>query len=205
LSFLNYFETILKAKQSNGKRTQEGNMKKWFKIGSFIFLVLGSLSIYLFSIDNQLDASSKESKLHQENSEIKKALADAKKENSDLKMELGITKNQNSAIQKELEIAKNKEGILNNYSDMVLIELKQLNFDGTPEDIIADLLKHPELIPYEAILGGQMGFSADSKLLSHQWVFASFSDGHILGIMLLKYSIKDGKIDGWKVMDSYLY
>lgn len=80
--------------------------------------------------------------------------------------------------------------------------------DNTPKlhkDIINDLRKHPELIPYDGVLGGTMGFYDPEgiHILSDRWVFAGFDDGHINGYMLLSYSINDGKIS-WEVIDSYL-
>lgn len=70
--------------------------------------------------------------------------------------------------------------------------------------IIADLLQHPELIPYEPVLGGKMAFfKENTKVLSDRWVFAYFEDGHIYGHMLLDYTVANGKIT-WKVIDSYI-
>lgn len=73
------------------------------------------------------------------------------------------------------------------------------------KDIINDLIKHPELIPYDGVLGGTMGFYDPEgiQVLSDRWVFAGFDDGHINGYMLLRYSSNDGKIS-WEVIDSYL-
>jgi hypothetical protein len=71
--------------------------------------------------------------------------------------------------------------------------------------IANDLVAHPELIPYDGVLGGTMGFySRDSvRVLSDRWVLASFEDGHRMGRMLLRYDVTDNGIV-WKVIDSYL-
>jgi len=73
------------------------------------------------------------------------------------------------------------------------------------KDIIADLMKHNELIPYEGVLGGTMGFLRDdTHVITPKWVLARFEDGHIGGHMLLEYKVSnDGKIS-WKVLASYL-
>jgi len=73
------------------------------------------------------------------------------------------------------------------------------------QDIINDLISHPELIPYDGVLGGKMGFyyPDEIRVLTDRWVLAGFDDGHINGYMLLSYSIDNGKIS-WKVIDSYL-
>jgi len=75
----------------------------------------------------------------------------------------------------------------------------------TPKNILSDLKRHNDLIPYEGVLGGKMGFYDDEKifLLTDRWVLAWFDDGHIAGYMLLKYQINKDEIS-WKVMDSYL-
>ncbi len=77
--------------------------------------------------------------------------------------------------------------------------------EGSGEGIINDLMKHPELIPYDGVLGGTMGFydTEGIQVLSDRWVFAGFDDGHINGYMLLSYRNNDGKIY-WEVIDSYL-
>jgi len=84
--------------------------------------------------------------------------------------------------------------------------LKRQGFDGNVQDIINDLVKHNELIPYKGVLGGKMGFYFEDKIyvLSDKWVFAYFEDGHISGYMLLNYSIDNNNIS-WKAIDSYLF
>jgi cell division protein FtsL len=84
--------------------------------------------------------------------------------------------------------------------------LKHRGFNGEVQEIIADLVKHNELIPYDGALGGKMGFYSKEKVfvLSDKWVYAYFDDGHINGYMLLSYSINNGNIS-WKVIDSYLF
>lgn len=75
----------------------------------------------------------------------------------------------------------------------------------TEKDIILDLKQHNNLIPYEGVLGGKMGFYDDKKIfiLSDKWVLAWFDDGHIAGYMLLKYQLNKNGIS-WKAIDSYL-
>jgi len=90
-----------------------------------------------------------------------------------------------------------------NYKDKI-VEIITGPLVINKDKIIADLLKHPELIPYEPVLGGEMGFfKENTKVLSDRWVFAYFEDGHIYGYMLLGYSIENGIIK-WEVIDSYV-
>ena len=78
--------------------------------------------------------------------------------------------------------------------------------EGSVEDIKNDLLNHNELIPYDGVLGGKMGFHSKENvcLLSDKWVYALFDDGHINGYMLLSYTINN-RVISWKVIDSYLF
>ena len=70
------------------------------------------------------------------------------------------------------------------------------------EDLIADLIQHRELIPYEGVMGGTMGFYSkkDIHVLTSRWVLASFEDGHIGGNMLLEYSVSPGGKIHWRVI-----
>jgi hypothetical protein len=87
-------------------------------------------------------------------------------------------------------------------------KIAQLKIQGLSDpinDIIADLSKHNELIPFKGVLGGTMGFyDLEDIIVTSNEVFAPFDDGHIVGYMLLKYQVSsEGKIS-WKVLDAYL-
>lgn len=74
------------------------------------------------------------------------------------------------------------------------------------ERLINDLLDRPELIPFDGVLGGTMGFYTPDNIyiLSARWVYARFEDGHIGGEMLLEYRIEiDGEIS-WNVVTAEL-
>jgi catechol 2,3-dioxygenase-like lactoylglutathione lyase family enzyme len=77
--------------------------------------------------------------------------------------------------------------------------------DRTINDLKKDLMKHPELIPFKGEVGGKMDFYSEEfiHILSNDWVYAYFEDGHIAGQMLLKYRMDGGKIT-WKVLQSEL-
>lgn len=103
----------------------------------------------------------------------------------------------------DLRMVHSSQGLL---SQGAIIGLTRKGLKDPATEIVADLREHPELIPYKGVLGGTMGFYYESEIhiLSSKWVLASFDDGHIAGIMLLKYEVSDdGKIS-WKVIDSYL-
>lgn len=104
------------------------------------------------------------------------------------------------------ELLKEKEVLLASRPRLDSWEIEKLKKKGLRDpasEIIGDLRKHKELIPFKAVLGGMMYYS-DVYILSPRWVIASFEDGHIMGRMLLRYSVSNkGKIF-WKVIDSYL-
>ena len=58
----------------------------------------------------------------------------------------------------------------------------------------------------EGILGGTMGFVEDSvALLSPQWAYAEFEDGHTGGRCLLHYEVGPGGHISWHVIASAPY
>jgi hypothetical protein len=85
-------------------------------------------------------------------------------------------------------------------------DMKRAGLKDPLKDIISDLKRHRELIPYEGSMGGTMNFVGSSKMwiLTKKWVLAYFEDGHNGGYLLLEFEItKDGKIN-WKRLASYL-
>jgi hypothetical protein len=71
--------------------------------------------------------------------------------------------------------------------------------DARAEAIIADLVRHPELIPFEGMEGGTMRFyPAQSSVIAPGWAYGYFEDGHIAGHGLFEYQAgPDGRIR-WK-------
>jgi hypothetical protein len=78
-------------------------------------------------------------------------------------------------------------------------DLRKQGLADPVHDLKADLMKHPDLIPFPGVLGGSMGFySADDiRILGSHWAFARFEDGHIGGSILLEYKVEHGRIT-WK-------
>ena len=91
-------------------------------------------------------------------------------------------------------------------SALATFELEKKNFSGSSENIIAELVKQSEIIPYEGVLCGDVLLrEKGAKVFSHEWIFAQFDDGHISGYLLIHYSIVGGEPGNWKVIDSYLF
>lgn len=83
--------------------------------------------------------------------------------------------------------------------------LQEWGLDDPVEQIRDDLVAHPELIPHEGVLGGQMHFPRDAiTLLSRKLVYAEFSDGHIGGSCLLEYKVNPGGEIAWEVIRTYM-
>lgn len=85
-------------------------------------------------------------------------------------------------------------------------ELRKKGLKNPVADLIADLQKHPQLIPHEGVLGGTMAFGFPEKIhiLTEHYVLAYFEDGHIGGWMVLEYSVAKGGKISWRVVDSRL-
>jgi len=88
-----------------------------------------------------------------------------------------------------------------NLSDWNIEGLTKKGLSNPIVDIVSDLIKHKELIPYKGVLGGTMDFyEREVWILNKKWVFAYFEDGHYGGYLLLEYNVTDdGKIL-WKVI-----
>ena len=68
----------------------------------------------------------------------------------------------------------------------------------------ADLLSHPELIPYSGVLGGTMNFyNEDMTIVGNKWIISYFEDGHIWWYSLYTYTGDENNIS-WILLDSYI-
>jgi len=83
--------------------------------------------------------------------------------------------------------------------------LAKKGLENPVQDLVDDLIKHPELIPEKGTLGGTMGFNFEDKIwiLTNKWVLAYYEDGHKGGYVLLQYDVSSvGKIT-WKKIASH--
>ena len=137
-----------------------------------------------------------------ENEELKEQLNVV---NTDVVVQLTEKETEISELQQQLEELSETEVNEDQLDPVTASNLKQLHYEGSKKDILEELVLHPELIPYDGIPGGTMQLSAEgAKVLSHEWIFAPFSDGHTLGYLLVEYKVKDGKLTDWKTVDSYI-
>jgi hypothetical protein len=128
--------------------------------------------------------------------------------------------NEKALNEKIAELTKENDGLKTSSPNVVWMQsshkpklfpkeiqyLKKQGLKNPVDDIITDLMKHNELIPYQGTLGGKMGFHSerDIYVVSTNLVRASFDDGHTSGWALLEYQVTDGDKISWKVLESYL-
>lgn len=84
--------------------------------------------------------------------------------------------------------------------------LRSQGLQDPVKDITTNLIRNRDIIPYPGMAGGRMSFynARNIYILSGNWVFAVFEDGHVTGKILLEYNIDDNGNISWKVIDSYL-
>ena len=74
-------------------------------------------------------------------------------------------------------------------------EFRRQGLEDPPNQLRDSLAAHPDLIPYEGVLGGTMRFDRDGiVLLTPSLAFAEFDDGHIGGVLLAEYHVVPGHV-----------
>ncbi|MDA3886010.1 MAG: hypothetical protein PF638_10505 [Candidatus Delongbacteria bacterium] len=109
-------------------------------------------------------------------------------------------------LKKDLENSKIQPRVVNEpeLNKYHIIDLQRKGLANPEYDLKSDLLRHTELISYDAVLGGTMGFYEEGMRLLDNRLLARFEDGHIGGYMLLEYDVEpEGQIN-WKVLYSEL-
>lgn len=90
--------------------------------------------------------------------------------------------------------------------DVALLYLKHKAVGDPVSVLIKDLQRQKDLIPHKGILGGTMAFHFPERihLLGRKRVLAYFEDGHISGLVLLKYDLSSNGEITWTVLSSFL-
>lgn len=117
-----------------------------------------------------------------------------------LKFENELLKHKNDSLKGELNKAKLKESYWFNTE----YEGMQLTVKGikNPEKFIENSLREkPELIPLKPTLGGKMEFG-NFKILSHEWIIADYSDGHVEGKTIYSYKLNKNNMLEFKVLNT---
>jgi len=77
--------------------------------------------------------------------------------------------------------------------------------EGPARRILEDLARHPELIPFAGVQGGTMRFHpAQSAVISPEWAYGYFEDGHIAGRGLFEFRLEPGGRIAWKRLAAQL-
>ncbi|MBN2771783.1 MAG: hypothetical protein JXR90_13905 [Spirochaetes bacterium] len=119
-------------------------------------------------------------------------------------LKLGLLK-ENYNLKNSIEELDKKSAEDQELNKWAIVNFKKAGLDDPVKDIKADLMQHPELIPYDGVLGGRMGFYSENGIrIINDWVFAYFEDGHIGGYMVLEYKVSQGGKISWKVLYSHL-
>lgn len=99
------------------------------------------------------------------------------------------------------------QNALNNTITLDNLSIQKLNEAGYSDYtlLLNDLMDQNHLIPFEGLLGGSMAWRPEASfVLNHQWVYATFDDGHINGYGLLKFSIDPNGHISWTLIDAVL-
>ncbi|MBN2202525.1 hypothetical protein JW777_11260 [bacterium] len=130
----------------------------------------------------------------------KKKTADLKNQNMELKGEVDLLNLASQDNNSDLTSAQ-KSSRLQSWD----IKRFQKNGLENPEkDIVDDLMKQSRLIKFEPKPGVSWRFDRNETIiLSNQWVFTKFDEGHMLGSMLLQYSVNNGAIT-WEAISQVL-
>lgn len=85
-----------------------------------------------------------------------------------------------------------------------IARLKDLGLPDPVADLKADLTSHPEIIPYEGVLGGRMSFYDKDAMvfLPGSYVYAPADDGHYEVHALLRYEVSQGGAIRWRLVDA---
>jgi len=83
-------------------------------------------------------------------------------------------------------------------------QYKLKNLSDPVKDITEELKKRTDLIPQKAELGGTMKIRS-VVLLSPDYAYATYDDGHILGHMLLKFYVSKDGIISWQLLSYSSY
>jgi len=162
-----------------------------FRTG-FILVSVALVALLISNIKNK----HKIERLEKNNSELVKKLEQTNKESAEEKREQKDT----------IALSENKPANTIELFSWDIEQMKRKGLKDPVKDIISDLRRHRELIPYKGSVGGTMNFYSESQIwiLTKKWVLAYFEDGHNGGYLLLEYEItKDGKIK-WKLVASYI-
>jgi hypothetical protein len=89
-------------------------------------------------------------------------------------------------------------------AEFELARLRDLGLQDPVADLKANLTSHPEIVPYEGVLGGTMAFYDKDAIvfLPGGYVYAPADDGHYEVHALLRYEVSQGGKIRWKLIEA---
>jgi hypothetical protein len=101
-----------------------------------------------------------------------------------------------------LSVEPTKQRLL--LAEFELARLRELGLSDPVADLKADLTSHPEIIPYEGVLGGRMAFYDKEAIvfLPGGYVYAPADDGHYEVHALLRYEVSPGGKIRWRLIEA---
>ncbi len=146
--------------------------------------------------DSQGDSGAQTTELTDALDEAKRAGAKAEMELENALTSLEAANKDNEELKSELAALKEKFG----YDPSIEWTLSRSGL--TIEEVENSLKEHPEVIGQDAVLGGRMGFNR-VMMLTPNWVFGQFEDGHVLGWGIYEYQHSKG-VFTWREIASIL-
>lgn len=175
---------------------------------SFTFVLIAAT--FLLSITFLIYSSgySKYQNILNENNELISEINQLRKENAQYKDLLAENtkkyENELNTLKQQLSSQQTVIDSIPKLSKYYIGLYKSKNLNDPIKDISANLSGRTDLIPQKAVLGGKMKFE-ELLLLSPDYAYAAYSDGHITGHMILKFNVtNEGKID-WQVINQTTY
>lgn len=157
--------------------------------------VLVALNLYL---GQQWRTAGTVAKAHEQSkTELISSQAEAASQSAALRSEIATLKGEIERLRQQLQQAEARPIIA--ISDVYISDLQSQGLKDPVSDVLADLQRRTDLLPFEATLGGQMRFSP--WLINRHWVIAGVGDGHRGGWAVLKYKVKDGQIT-WTLLEA---
>jgi Uncharacterized protein conserved in bacteria len=158
---------------------------------------------YKSALSDKSSLALETNKLKEDNSTYNKKLdestRDYKKEIDALKEQLGSKEKELDSLKQQLDSKQKELDNVPKLNQLFIDKYSKRNLSDPQKNITEDLMKRVDLIPQKAVLGGVMKIE-EVALLSPDYAYATYSDGHIIGHMILKFYVSnDGKID-WKLI-----
>lgn len=173
--------------------------KKWLSIILIVLMILVcsvSISVYYHNNGKYEASLFTNSELTTKNDDLQNNIKQLQEKldatTQEYEKEIGSLKQQLAEKQKEPD----NSPMLGQY---YIGLYKSRNLKDPQNDIAEELKRRTDLIPQKAELGGTMRIES-VVLLSPDYAYAAYSDGHIAGHMLLKFYVsKDGNIT-WQLL-----